>query len=97
MRRLVGLAIGAVAGGVLGYTHVLCPGGTCPLTGSWFGGALLGGVVRPAAGGRMSGVLEHYVSAGSAERCSRAERDCGTQGRLIPSGAELPKARLLSC
>lgn len=45
MRQLVGVAIGGVAGGLLGYYHVLCPGGTCPLTGTWIGGALLGGLV----------------------------------------------------
>ncbi len=45
MRRLVGLVIGVLAGGVLGYYHVLCPGGTCPLTGTWVGGALLGGML----------------------------------------------------
>ncbi len=45
MRRILGLVLGAVAGGVLGYSQVLCPGGTCPLTGSWLGGALLGGAL----------------------------------------------------
>jgi hypothetical protein len=44
MRQLIGAIIGAAIGGILGYTQVLCPGGTCAITGSWYGGALFGGM-----------------------------------------------------
>jgi hypothetical protein len=43
VRTLIGIGIGAVVGGVVGYSQILCFDGTCPLTGSWVGGALIGG------------------------------------------------------
>lgn len=33
---------GAVLGGVVGYSQWLCPDGHCAITGSWYGGAILG-------------------------------------------------------
>jgi hypothetical protein len=45
MKRLIAVLIGAVAGAVIGYTQVLCPGGQCALTGSWYGGAVIGGTL----------------------------------------------------
>lgn len=42
-KRLLGLGIGAVIGGVVGYMQWLCPDGSCALTGSWLGGAFIGG------------------------------------------------------
>ena len=44
MRRLIGLTIGLLAGGILGHYHFFCPSGTCPLTSSWLGGAVIGGL-----------------------------------------------------
>ena len=45
MRRPVGLVIGALVGGILGHYHFFCPTGTCPLTSTWLGGAVMGGLV----------------------------------------------------
>ena len=44
MRRFLGLSIGLMAGGILGHYHFFCPGGTCPLTSTWLGGAVMGGL-----------------------------------------------------
>ncbi len=35
----------AVAGAVVGYAQWFCPDGRCALTGSWWGGATLGGLL----------------------------------------------------
>lgn len=35
----------AVIGAAIGYAGVLCPGGACAITGSWWGGAAIGGVL----------------------------------------------------
>lgn len=43
MRVWIGLAIGALVGGLIGYSQLLCPDGSCAITGSWFGGSILGG------------------------------------------------------
>jgi hypothetical protein len=45
MRRLIGLGIGMVAGGILGHFQFFCPGGTCPLTSTWLGGTIIGGLL----------------------------------------------------
>lgn len=45
MRILIGLAIGITAGALLGYSQILCPTGTCILTGTWYGGAMTGAVL----------------------------------------------------
>lgn len=39
--------VGALAavGGVVGYLGVFCPDGSCAITGSWYGGATLGGLL----------------------------------------------------
>ncbi len=42
LRILIGMAIGAGIGGLIGWSQVLCFDGACPLTGSWAGGAMLG-------------------------------------------------------
>ncbi len=44
IRILIGILIGAAAGGALGYFGS-CSTGTCPFTSTWWGGALFGGVV----------------------------------------------------
>lgn len=53
MRLWIGLIIGAIAGGFVGYSQVFCPDGTCAVTGSWYGGAVLGGF----GGTFLAGVL----------------------------------------
>ena len=41
----IGMSVGAAVGGVVGYAQWLCPDGSCAITGSWYGGALVGGFV----------------------------------------------------
>lgn len=36
-------AAGAALGALVGGSQVLCPDGSCALTGSWYGGGLIGG------------------------------------------------------
>ena len=42
LRILAGIAIGALLGGITGY-YGQCTSGTCPLTSTWWRGALYGG------------------------------------------------------
>jgi hypothetical protein len=42
---LLGLLAGILLGAWLGHTQWLCWNGHCPLTGTWLGGAILGGLV----------------------------------------------------
>lgn len=44
-KRILGPGIGAALGGFVGYSQVLCFNGQCMLTGTWLGGAILGGIV----------------------------------------------------
>ena len=45
VKKVLGILIGAAAGAALGFSQVLCPDGQCALTGSWYGGAFLGGLL----------------------------------------------------
>ncbi len=45
MLRMIGAIVGAGAGGWVGHARLLCFDGQCPLTGSWWGGALIGGLL----------------------------------------------------
>lgn len=45
MKQFVAILIGAGLGAAIGYSQFLCPDGTCPLTGSWYGGAVIGGML----------------------------------------------------
>ena len=65
MRRILGLAVGLLAGGILGHYQFFCPGGTCPLTSTWLGGAVIGGLLGtlllggcPACAGRSCRTAE---------------------------------------
>lgn len=42
---MLGVLIGAGIGAAIGYSQFLCPDGQCALTGSWYGGALVGGML----------------------------------------------------
>jgi hypothetical protein len=39
------IAASAVLGGFIGHSQVLCADGTCVITGSWYGGAIFGGLL----------------------------------------------------
>lgn len=39
------IGLGALVGGAIGASQVLCPDGSCQITGSWYGGAVIGGWV----------------------------------------------------
>ncbi|MDQ8204422.1 DUF6132 family protein [Pelagicoccus sp. SDUM812003] len=43
-RYLISIGVGLLAGGVMGYFGQ-CSSGTCPLTSTWWRGALYGGVL----------------------------------------------------
>ncbi len=42
-RRWLMIGLGALVGGALGYSQVFCPDGNCQITGSWYGGGIIGG------------------------------------------------------
>ena len=45
MKQILAILIGAGLGATIGYSQIFCPDGTCPLVGSWYGGAVIGGMV----------------------------------------------------
>jgi len=45
LKKLVVILIGAGIGAAIGYSQIFCPGGQCALTGSWYGGAAIGGLL----------------------------------------------------
>ena len=63
MSTLLIQVLATVAGGVLGagvgYSGVLCADGSCPITGSWYGGAAFGGLLGLAIGGLFIGTTRH--------------------------------------
>lgn len=50
---LTWIIVGAVIGGLIGWSGLLCPNGACAITGTWVGGALFGafGGMAIAGGG----------------------------------------------
>jgi hypothetical protein len=87
MRTILAILIGGAIGAAIGGSKVLCADGTCVLTGSWYGGALLGSMAGlllvggcPAcAAGRVPGACR--VGPGESEAGNdltveeRADRD----------------------
>jgi hypothetical protein len=47
------IAAGALIGGGIGFSQILCPDGQCMITGSWFGGGTIGGLLGYAAAGLL--------------------------------------------
>ena len=46
MLKLIAIVGGlAAVGGLIGFSGVLCPDGSCAITGSWYGGATVGGLL----------------------------------------------------
>jgi hypothetical protein len=67
MKSLIGLGIGAVIGGIVGYSQILCmAGGACPLTSSWYGTAIFGGILG-------------FLIAGGCPACSSSQ--CETENQ----------------
>ncbi len=65
MKGLIGLGIGAIIGGIVGYSQILCTAtGACPITGSWYGAAIFGGILG-------------FVIAGGCPVCSASK--CSTK------------------
>ncbi len=44
-KRIIGPVAGAIIGGIVGHSQILCFGGQCIISGTWIGGALLGAIV----------------------------------------------------
>lgn len=49
------IALFAGLGALIGYSQVLCPDGSCAMTGSWPGGAAIGGVLGYVVASAMAG------------------------------------------
>jgi hypothetical protein len=54
---------GALVGAVVGYSQWLCVNGQCPLTGTWWGGALLGALLGALFGSLLSSHLLRQPAA----------------------------------
>ena len=105
MKTIVGILIGGVLGGVIGYSGILCPSGACPLTASWYSGALLGGIFGlmlsggcPACAASKS-LTRTSHQGGGLKRFEVARRPIGRDGcascgrwpaRCHPEAAEQP-------
>jgi|GEM_PF-2185802 len=63
-KTLAGIALSAAAGAAVGYSQILCPDGSCPLTGSAYGGAIFGGILGYAL---MSAINTPIGSAGTTQ------------------------------
>jgi len=72
---IIGVGIGAMLGGVAGYVNMLCMTGTCPLTGSWQGGAMIGGVFGLALLGGNSPIIPLPWSRQPEAESSQARAD----------------------
>ena len=67
MRMILGLAIGGVVGAAIGHWGFLCPGGTCPITGSWYGGGVFGGLLGLILSGGCPWCATTKCKTGGAE------------------------------
>jgi hypothetical protein len=47
--QIGGAIVGAAIGAGVGYSQIMCPDGGCAITGTWFGGAAMGGAMGFAA------------------------------------------------
>ena len=54
-KSILGIALGAALGAAIGYSELLCPDGGCQITGSWYGGAMFGGIMGLALTGAIGG------------------------------------------
>lgn len=51
--QIGGAMVGSVVGAGVGFSQLLCPDGGCAITGTWFGGAAMGGAMGFAAVGML--------------------------------------------
>lgn len=58
MKLFAFIAAGAVIGGLVGASQIMCPDGQCMITGSWFGGGTVGGLLGFAAAGLLPGRID---------------------------------------
>jgi len=78
-RILIGAGVGLIAGGVIGYFG-RCSSGTCPLTGSRYGGALfgavLGALIASSLGGGCSreGTIAHSKEVTAVQTMEQFEQ-----------------------
>lgn len=87
--KTVGLVVLAAAiGGTVGYSQIFCPDGQCQITGSWYGGGIIGGLLGMVLAGSVvsshnnhpNGSLESYEEAANADKNdSDPDSDIGTQ------------------
>ncbi len=52
-KTLIIVALTVATGALIGNSQILCPDGQCMITGSWFGGAAIGGAVGAAITGLL--------------------------------------------
>ena len=45
IKTIAGVTLFALAGAAIGYSQILCPDGSCSITGTPYGGALFGSVL----------------------------------------------------
>ena len=58
MKLFLFIAAGALVGGLVGFSQIMCPDGSCMITGSWFGGGTVGGLLGFAAAGLLPGRID---------------------------------------
>jgi len=76
MRVILGFVIGGFIGGLVGYYQWLCSSGSeCALVGSWYGGALIGGLLGIA----VSGGCPLCACAGNRCRVPAGKPDGGSK------------------
>lgn len=67
LKPLLGISLGAVFGAAIGHSQLLCPDGQCAITGSWYGGAMFGGIMGMAVIGAIGQGKTADPSAGPEE------------------------------
>ena len=77
------IVLGATIGAVIGHTQVLCQDGACAMTGSWYGGALTGGLL-----GLILGNL--FVGSGCSG-CQSGACDAHTAPEATPEPTDKEK------
>lgn len=69
------IAAGALIGGAIGFSKILCPDGQCMITGSWFGGGTIGGMLGYAAAGLLPARIDpRTLPGGEADPDADADK-----------------------